>query len=311
MYKKCVNLLSLLFLCLYLLVWWYSKQFLPILIMFTLLGILAYIRKLKGKQGPKGVNLALPSKYVVAAIVFLSTFLSRTAYYLAVKEDIGQVSDFAVILERAADGNYQEGLFYYRMFPHKLIYPMLLRLLNLDNQTEILFFQFICVSLVAVLVFFIGNEIKDIKFGIMAAVLYVAWPVQIVYATVINEEHIAALLTVICIFLLTLCGNYFKGKMCLPKKKIVELIALSLLIGCLAGLCVFFKDWCLVVLLAALILGFLVIIFPKADRKKKLMLVMCFGVIICSRSITKMVIKTVAEHTLRATVNTEKRLVEY
>lgn len=67
----------------------------------------------------------------------------------------------------------------------------------------------------------------------------------------------------------------------------------------------FFKDWCVVVLLAAVIVGFLVIVFPKAERKKKLLLVICFGVIICSRSITKTVIKTVAGHTLGVTVNTE------
>lgn len=178
---------------------------------------------------------------MVSAIIFSVTFLSRTAYYLVMKDWIGQVSDFAVILERAADGRYQEGVFYCRMFPHKLIYPMLLQLLRFNNQIEILFFQFICVSVVAVMIFLIGSEIKGMKFGIMAAVLYVAWPVQIIYAMVVNEEHIAVLLTVLCVFLLILCGNYFKGQVCFSKKEISELIAFSLLIGCLAGICVFLK----------------------------------------------------------------------
>lgn len=235
--------------------------------------------------------------------VFLCAFLIRLAYFILMKNRIAQISDFKVILTYAESGKYASNMFYYRMFPHKLLYPFFLHSIGLRDQTKILIFQFICVSLIAVIIFYIGNEIKGKKLGLIASLLYAIWPAHVVYSTVITEEHIAAFLTILCAFLIVRLYKYLKGDNHIDRSLIKKIMIISLGIGTASGICVFFKDWCIIVLIATMIIGSFIL--KEVGWKRGTLILLCFFVIVFSRYASKQTIKMHSEHLLGGTVNTQ------
>ncbi len=135
----------------------------------------------------------------VQSVIFFSALSSRLLYCLCISENTVQMSDFGLLLEMAGTGDFKAEQLYYRMFPHKLFYPLFLHAVRLDTQTGIFAFQSVCMAVTAVFIYRAGKEAGTEKSGILAAVLYILWPVQVFYAGIVSEEHVAATVTIVFI----------------------------------------------------------------------------------------------------------------
>lgn len=216
-------------------------------------------------------------------LLFLSCFIIRYLYCHFMDGYINQIYDFGLVLEKAKTGTFTEYLLYYRMFLHKFFYPFLLHILHITSQPKILLFQCICVSFIAVVLFYIGKEIASERLGMIQAILFIMWPAQVVYTQVITEEHIAALLLTIIIFLV----------ICIVKKlervdtirdhrdNVVKVLAIAFFTGIICGICAFFKDWALVGLVAIVICS--LYLFLGYDNHKRILLVGCVICILIGR----------------------------
>ena len=149
-----------------------------------------------------------------ALLVFFMTFFSRLFYLVCMRNQIAQISDFHTTLHYAQTGTYTENIIYYSHFPHKLVYPLFLHSMGLDTQAKILMFQVICVSLIALSIYSIGKMMFSEQTGFFASLLYIFWPSQIVYTSIISEEHLGGLLTLSCFILIFVMQK--KNKMKTP-----------------------------------------------------------------------------------------------
>ncbi len=248
--------------------------------------------------------MALEQKNSTAKIpfvLFLLTFITRYSYCNFAGKYITQVSDFALTLSEAQSGLFTDALGYYRFYLHKFLYPFILHTVHMRSQPEILFFQCICVSLCAVVIYYIGLKAADYKAGILAAAIYIMWPAQIVYTQIITEEHIAALLMavtvlgVICIFKRLEAVESFQSAD--GKIAVIE----SCIAGGAGGLCAFFKDWALVIYTALIICAIYALIrFNKAQR---VFLCICVLIIFFFRGIVQGGITYMAEAKLQIEAN--------
>ena len=237
-----------------------------------------------------------------ALLVFFMTFFSRLFYLVCMRNQIAQISDFHTTLHYAQTGTYTENIIYYSHFPHKLVYPLFLHSMGLDTQAKILMFQVICVSLIALSIYSIGKMMFSEQTGFFASLLYIFWPSQIVYTSIISEEHLGGLLTLSCFILIFVMQK--KNKMKTPPPDhfyTLKTFAAYSLCGILCGLCVFFKDWCVIVLIASFITGILYI--SRFFRREILCIAIGFILLLSFRSITKQFITNSIESILDVNVN--------
>lgn len=207
------------------------------------------------------MKLSLP-RYI-PFIIFLVTFISRLSYCTYVSSHMHQISDFGATLEAAARGDFANHKSYYPVCLHKFFYTYLLNILHITTQYKVFIFQSFCVSLVSVLIYKIGINIKNEKLGLLAAIVYICWPSNIIYSTIIVEDHMAALLVCIIIYLL------FNAYDTITKENAMNSILWkSSLLGILLGSISFFKDWGLVIITASIICSiYLFFTFNKAQKK--------------------------------------------
>lgn len=234
-----------------------------------------------------------------------TAFIPRFLFWTIMRDSIQQVKDVhTIILDSAITGeytstltgfeNYPDKLFYFRMFPHKLCYPAFLHYIGLRNQDSILLFQIFCATITTILIYKIGARLISRAGGIICGQIYALWPAQIVYLVFISEENIAILLSLSLILILLDLDEQIHS---------LNLSALchAILAGIISGICVYFKDWCLIILISFFVTCILHI--QQQTYRQKKMLFFCGLTILLFRSIFKGLIVWKLESLLHATVN--------
>ena len=239
--------------------------------------------------------------FMTPSILSGLTFASRYAYCNFMDDYISQVSDFAITLYGAQTGDFSDRINYYRFYLHKYLYPFILHLLQLTSQSRILLFQSICASACSFIIYCIGKKIANREIGILATLIYIIWPAQIVYTQIITEEHVAALLTSLIILSVICIVQRIESIKAIKSRSGTITIIESCIVGCLGGVCAFFKDWALVIFVAVGICAiYLLIIYGKMQR---MLLVICLFCIVGFRGITQTVITCAAENELHVKAN--------
>lgn len=216
-------------------------------------------------------------------LLFLICFVTRYLYCNFMDGNIDQIYDFKNLLNATESGIFTDDLRYFRMFLHKFFYPFFLHISHITTQSRILFFQSICASCITVLLFYIGKEIDGKRLGAIQAVLYIMWPAQLVYTQVVAEDHMAAFWTVLIVFLLIRLIKRLEKIDTTQKYRhdAVKLFLMAILTGGACGICAFFKDWALVILVGVMICG--LYLFIGYDVQRRICLIVCILCILIGR----------------------------
>lgn len=209
------------------------------------------------------INIKIPEKYFLFLIVLLS-IITRIGIVILLNNNITQISNFEEALN-AAKTNWFSGP-YYQVFTHWILYPKMLsqvfkifgasQLVALLTNAGILIITTILVYKNASLI--LNNKRK----GFYAALIYIFWPSNILYTTIVTPEHFCSLLlmTVLFLFLILVKKDFY----C---KKIYKTIILSIIIGIILGLSTFFKNFAYVFLIGIFI--FLIISSLNSNKISK------------------------------------------
>ena len=223
-------------------------------------------------------------------LLFLGGFFTRYLYCDYVNTINSQVSDFADILYRASAGfgDYPE---YYRFFPHKFYYAYILHELGIYKQEDVYLFACAVLAFVPVLLYMIGKRIRGEGLGLAAALIYILWPAQLIYSSVVTEEHIASAGTALTVFMLLDAEKRLDDCDDLPLRKIVLMLLECAAAGGLLGFLTFFKDWGVIVLVALTICTVPLVMQYKGRRRAMLIggvgLVIVFRLIFSSGMLLK------------------------
>ena len=236
----------------------------------------------------------------VPIILFLVTFMVRYSYCCIFEPITRQTSDFGITLWEAQSGSFVDMTEYYRYYLHKFFYPFFLHLFGFRTQSSILFLQCVLASFIPVILYFIGKKIQNEKLGLLAAGAYIIWPSQIFYMTIISEEHLAALITVLIVFLLIDLVQKIENNdssLSHPKKLFGEFV----LVGLSCGLSAFLKDWAIIVLIAVAVCALYLLI--KYDRRQRCILIAGILLMLFTRSMVQTGISVLAESKLGIEAN--------
>ena len=184
--------------------------------------------------------------------IWLLGFGTRLVFILFVQDKVEQTSDFAITLSEASSGVFTDNLEYYRNWVHKLIYPLLLHEFGFTSSQRIYILQCFLVGFICLLVYELAKKISGQRGGAIAALIYILWPGQIIYTSMISEEHVAALLTLLLAYMiLELYDDLKHGYN--TKGDYIRYVIKVLVAGMLFGASVVFKDWGAVILVATII----------------------------------------------------------
>lgn len=228
--------------------------------------------------------------------VFLLTFITRFGFGLFMDDKLAQRADFEVVLKEAASGKFTDRIEYYSHYAHKFLYPFILHKLHFRSQVSIFFFQSILVAACAVLIYIIANEVVGGNAGTYGALLYVFWPAQIVYADITTEEHVAAFLTLLIVFLLFRINDRISEGFNEKNQWTIGTL-LVILAGFVFGISCFFKDWGSVVLVAVLLSAILLLVHYK-EASQKIAIIAAFVLLLLVRMITSKAVIAYEEHRL-------------
>lgn len=232
---------------------------------------------------------------------FLLSFGSRLLFVTFVSDKIVQTSDFEITLKNASSGAFTDNLEYYRNWVHKLIYPMILHAFKFTSSKRIFFLQCTIIGFVGVMVYLLAKRLIGQRGGAIAAMLYVLWPGQIIYASMITEEHVAALLTLILVYMMFGFYEDLKGEF-KDRKSYVVFGLKVVLAGVLFGFSTVFKDWGAVILVATIISAIWVMI-DLGCLKKAGIIVLTLAILVGVRSGVSSMILGYAGHKLGAEVS--------
>lgn len=246
-------------------------------------------------------------------ILGVCTFILRFIYWFSMRGSLQQIGEVnKIILDSAVNGdytgvlvgfdNYPDKAFYFRMFPHKLCYPAFLHVIGLRDQDSIILFQIICAVITTILIYKIGRRMISSRGGVIAGILYALWPAQIVYQVFISEENISIVVSLLSIlFIIKIKDNILGNSGSWGGNK-VSTIGCAILVGIISGICVYFKDWCLVIIIASI---WVVLMHTSGHLIDKKLLTSCGILILFFRGIVRAMVIWKLEELLQATVNTD------
>lgn len=180
----------------------------------------------------------------VVLVIWIMCFVSRLAIILFLNDNMIQISDFGVALQKTADLDFRAD--YYRVFSHWILYPLINHKLFVmfgENQIVPMIINSAILSLIPVFLYLIGKRIASYVVGIVAALLYIIWPSTALYVTIYTPDHYAALLLTIAVYLVVILFE-MRGQI---NKKIV---VITCLLGIVLSISSFFKNFASVFMFA-------------------------------------------------------------
>ena len=242
------------------------------------------------------LNNKMSEKYYLLIVVILA-LLSRIGVVILFNDYVTQVSDFGGAISRSFNLDFS-GI-YYRVFTHWILYPRIVNILYKifgASQLVALLFNAIILTLVSVLIYKVSETIfKNKKHALLASLIYIFWPANILYTLIFTPEHVCTLLLVLVLYLFLKIDydtHFYKFKN----------IIIALLIGSLLGISTFFKNFAPVFLIAFIVYYFISLIIKKNIKilivRYLSILVIVFMSFIISKNITFMYIDKIVGNTV-------------
>jgi len=221
----------------------------------------------------------------VVAVAFLST---RTV----------QVSDFANAFRQIPVLDFQTNVNYYTNFVHWIFWPVVQHYLLAPfgyTQLSVMMLNAVVLLFVPLLIFKVCALLtKSDKCAFLASTLYIFWPANILYVCVNTQEHLAAALILLVVWLL-LRHN--------PENGSVFSFLRFALVGILLGICVFLKNFSLVFFVAMAITGLMWALKYRFDWRKAVIHVLLFAVAFASYNAVTATLFRVADGLVGQPVN--------
>lgn len=246
------------------------------------------------------IDYSWTQKKWVPYMIYGASFLLRAIYCCMMLPYISQVSDFKIVVDEAASGNFIDCLEYYRFYFHKFFYPYILNGLSINTQAKILIFQCVIVSFIPVLLFYIGKKIINTTVGFWAAIVYICMPSLIVYTQITTEEHISALVTPAIVYII-ICIHEQIESITAWNKSMLLIAAKAFGVGILCGVASYSKDWALIIFVASAICAFYQIL--KGNRYQLATILIAVVLLFAGRSAFNSYIKGVGEQILGVSPN--------
>lgn len=201
--------------------------------------------------------------YVVTRVVAVAFLSTRTV----------QVSDFAGAFRQIPVLDFQSNVNYYTNFVHWIFWPIVQHYLLAPfgyTQLSVMVLNAVVLLFVPLLIFKVCALLtKSDKCAFLASTLYIFWPANILYVCVNTQEHLAAALILLVVWLI-LRHN--------PEKGSVLSFLRFALVGILLGICVFLKNFSLVFFVAMVITGLMWALKYRFDWRKAVIHVLLFAV---------------------------------
>ena len=231
----------------------YACAILEVSVLAVIVAAVRIWRERRGTTDPV-VATASRSDRLTPVLLFLVTFAIRFQYCVFMDPVREQTSDFARTLYYAIHGHYAStGIHWYNaIYTHKFFHGWFLYHLGFRSQMLIYTLQCVYAGLIAALLYLIGRRIRDRRLGLIASVLYILWPIQTLYQAQTSEEHPAAFIAVLLVWLFIAIGQRIET---LEERPGIDrtLILEYVVAGILCGLSPLFKDWAVICLIAVLI----------------------------------------------------------
>lgn len=199
--------------------------------------------------------------------------VTRISIATILNDNIEQVSDFRNALKTAETLEFNE--YYHGFFTHWILLPKITNILFQifgNSQLVALIFNGIVCSVSALLVYLISNVItKNKNISLLASLIFILWPANILYVVIYTPEHITQLLILLSIYLIYKGLDKFDKNIiniATPKRQFIFACLLFFLAGGLLGLTTFFKNFGIVFVIALFIYFVLDIIFNKCKLKE-------------------------------------------
>lgn len=199
-------------------------------------------------------------------IILILTILSRFGIVFLFNNKITQISDFALAFEAAKSGFFQNE--YYQVFTNWIMYPAILNIIfKIFGSTQLiaLIFNAFIALFTAILLYKISSKVFDSKNkGLICTIIYIIWPSNILYITILTPEHVCSLLLLLALYLLLIIieNDFFQNK----KQK---LFALSVFIGIILSFSSFFKNFSYVFITAIIIYHIINYLKNSVERTHK------------------------------------------
>lgn len=263
----------------------------PVIALALLLFALAYLKNRRqfrielSHNQLLGIVLGL---YVVTRVLAVAFLCTRTV----------QTSDFAAAFQQIPVLDFRSDVNYYANFVHWIFWPVVQHYILAPfgyTQLSVMVLNAVILFLVTLLIFKVCALLtKNDKCAFVAAAFYIFWPANILYVSVNTQEHLAALLILLVVWLL-LRHNPEKGS------------AVSLLrfaaVGILLGVCVFLKNFSMVIFIAMAITAVMWALKYKFSWRQAVLHVLLFAVAFGLFSATSGVLYRTADKLVGQPVN--------
>ena len=224
-------------------------------------GFIIYIIYLICKKTKIKNRILIKEKYYIPIILFFA-IITRVGIVILLNSSVSQVSDFGAALENAKSLIFS--IEYYRVFTHWILYPCIVHLImNVFSSTQLvaLLTNSLILVINSILVYKVANKLFDKKkYGLIAALIYIFWPANIIYTLIFTQEHLAQTLILLAIL------SFFNIEKF--NNKIINYINIVFIGMCLA-LSSFFKNFAPVILIAIIIYYILNLFTLKKQEVKK------------------------------------------
>lgn len=184
-------------------------------------------------------------KYYVWIVLFCAV-ATRVGVVLWLEPYVTQISDFQKSLVASKTLVFAGD--YYRVFSHWIFHPTLVNFIYKifgESQLVALLFNSLILIVATIFIYKNASTLFDKKsYGLLAALIYIFWPGNILYTLIFTQEHICVLLLQIVIYVFL--KNESSDDYSINYKKILS----PIIIGIILGISVFFKNFAPVFILA-------------------------------------------------------------
>lgn len=229
----------------------------------------------------KKICKKIDEKYYLLIVILLAIF-TRFLAAIFLNYKVVQVSDFGGALNSAISFNFDGA--YHQVFTHWNFYPALMHFIfNIFGSSQLvaLIVNAIILVLNSVLIYFIADIIYGKKkYGLLASLIYVFWPANILYVSIFTQEHLGALCFLIVIYIMI---KIIKNEICFGTSRYFTYI----IVGTILGFSTFLKNFAPVILIALIIFYIMYFLKQKINKKILVTIFVELLVILSSFSLSK------------------------
>ncbi|MBQ8482499.1 MAG: hypothetical protein IJ532_08210 [Alphaproteobacteria bacterium] len=187
---------------------------------------------------------------VFLLLLMLMFVLVRMILLRVFENGLNQISDFYTVLYNAINAHWSDFADrYYRPFPRKALYPIILNFLGYRSETKIIILQIMIQATGALMNAYALMKLYEKKYGILVGLLCMLIPSQVFYVFITNEEILGGfVVSFVILMAVELLCEMDQGNIISAKCAIVCFV-----IGGLSGIDSYLRGFTIVVILAFII----------------------------------------------------------